>query len=237
MGILLDILCIGLLAASVVVFTNKSVSSALLSLGALLLSLIAAFLLSFPLGSAVLPLFTPAVERSAANRLADLFSAPHLADGRETVAALDFDELIQNNPPEFQKILDHYGANIDALRNLPDAHTSADVLNAVAGLYSRTLSRAVSYAVLFWLVFLAGKLAQKRVEGNLVPPPSLRGARRLIPPALGLLAGLFWIFSLAVLLEWLVPVAGRDSVVFSEDMLKSASFYQILNQINLFIRL
>ena len=150
MGILLDILCIGLLAASVVVFTNKSVSSALLSLGALLLSLIAAFLLSFPLGSAVLPLFTPAVERSAANRLADLFSAPHLADGRETVAALDFDELIQNNPPEFQKILDHYGANIDALRNLPDAHTSADVLNAVAGLYSRTLSRAVSYAVLFW---------------------------------------------------------------------------------------
>lgn len=36
MGILLDILCIGLLAASAVVFAQKSVSSSLLSLGALL---------------------------------------------------------------------------------------------------------------------------------------------------------------------------------------------------------
>lgn len=50
MGILLDILCIGLLAASAVVFAQKSVSSSLLSLGALLLALTAAFLLSLPLG-------------------------------------------------------------------------------------------------------------------------------------------------------------------------------------------
>ena len=122
-------------------------------------------------------------------------------------------------------------------KNNLGAKLPAAVLDAVTGRYSRTLSRAVSYAVLFWLVFLVGKLVQKRVEGGLVPPPPLRGARRLIPPALGLLAGLLWIFSLAVLLEWLVPVMGRDSVVFSEDMLKSASFYQILNQFNLFIRL
>lgn len=52
MGILLDILCIGLLAASAVVFAQKSVSSSLLSLGALLLALTAAFLLSLPLGAA-----------------------------------------------------------------------------------------------------------------------------------------------------------------------------------------
>lgn len=237
MGILLDILCIGLLAASAVVFAQKSVSSSLLSLGALLLALTAAFLLSLPLGAAGRPLIAPTVEKNASYRLADLFSAPHLATGRETVEALDFDELIQTNPPAFQKILDRYGADIGTLRSLPETHDSAAVLDAVTGRYSRTLSRAVSYAVLFWLVFLVGKLVQKRVEGGLVPPPPLRGARRLIPPALGLLAGLLWIFSLAVLLEWLVPVMGRDSVVFSEDMLKSASFYQILNQINLFIRL
>ena len=226
MGILLDILCIGLLAASAVVFAQKSVSSSLLSLGALLLALTAAFLLSLPLGAAGRPLIAPTVEKNAAYRLADLFSAPHLATGRETVEALDFDELIQTNPPAFQKILDRYGADIGTLRSLPETHDSAAVLDAVTGRYSRTLSRAVSYAVLFWLVFLVGKLVQKRVEGGLVSPPPL-----------GLLAGLLWIFSLAVLLEWLVPVMGRDSVVFSEDMLKSASFYQILNQINLFIRL
>ena len=105
MGILLDILCIGLLAASAVVFAQKSVSSSLLSLGALLLALTAAFLLSLPLGAAGRPLIAPTVEKNAAYRLADLFSAPHLATGRETVEALDFDELIQTNPPDRKSVV------------------------------------------------------------------------------------------------------------------------------------
>ena len=177
MGILLDILCIGLLAASAVVFAQKSVSSSLLSLGALLLALTAAFLLSLPLGAAGRPLIAPTVEKTAAYRLADLFfPLPHLATGRETVEALDFDELIRTNPPAFQKILDRYGADIGTLRGLPETHDSAAVLDAVTGRYSRTLSRAVSYAVLFCLAFPGRQAGPKAGGGRPGAPAAPAGS-------------------------------------------------------------
>lgn len=123
----------------------------------------------------------PHVERAAANSIADMFSAPHLENGRDTVADLDVQGLVEDDPPAFAKLLHHYGASIEELRAMPPNSTSADYLAAITREYAAALSKSVLYAVLFTAFFLSARLAARRIELNLVPPAPLRGARRLIP--------------------------------------------------------
>lgn len=238
MGFLLDLVCGVILAVSALLFARRSISSSLLSLASWFLALCLGAALALPLAALAGPKWVaPHVERAAANSIADMFSAPHLSTGRETVAELDVQGLVEENPPAFAKLLHHYGASIEELRAMPSDSASADYLAAITREYAAALSRSVLYAVLFTAFFLLARLAARRIELNLVPPAPLRGARRLIPAAIGLAVGWIAVLSLSVLLEWLLPYVGRDAVFFTEEMLKDAGFYQILNQINLFIRL
>lgn len=238
MGFLLDLICAVILAASVFLFARRSISSSLLAMGSWLLALCLGAAAALPLASLAGPKWVaPHVERAAANSIADMFSAPHLENGRDTVADLDVQGLVEDDPPAFAKLLHHYGASIEELRAMPPNSTSTDYLAAITREYAAALSKSVLYAVLFTAFFLSARLAARRIELNLVPPAPLRGARRLIPAAIGLAAGWIAVLSLSVLLEWLLPYVGRDAVFFNGETLKNAGFYQILNQFNLFIRL
>lgn len=226
-----------LLIAAVASFLRKPLPTALGSLGTLLLSLTASFFLSVPLSGIAGALLTPPIEKTAANHLADLYSAVHESRGEETVARLDFTDMIAENPAAFQKVLERFGAGIEELRALPEGHTSQDVLHTITKRYIDMTARSAAYALVFLLLFLAGKLIQRRIEFSRPPLSSPKGGRMALSAGCGLLTGLVWVFSLAVIQHWLTPVVGADSFLLSSGTMQSANFYQILNQINPFIRL
>ena len=237
MGFLLDLLCVGILAAALLSFIRKPLFSAGVSCAVLALTLVLAFFISAPLSAFVRPLLAPGVERTAANRLADLYSAVHLDSGEETVAQLDFTDMIRENPPAFSEVLDYFGSDIGEVRALPQPADSVQVLHAVTDGYVQALACALSYTGLFLLLFIAGMLVQRRLELNRPPQPSPRGGKLALSAGLGLIAGLLWIFALGTVLCWLASSVGAHAVLVSEQALESASFYQILNRINPFIRL
>lgn len=237
MGFLLDLLCVGILAATLLTFIRRPIFSAGISCAVLALTLVLAFFISAPLSAAVRHLLAPGVERTAANRLADLYSAAYLDSGEKTVAQLDFTDMIRENPPAFSEAIGYFGADIEDVRTLPQPADSVQVLHTVTDGYVQALARALSYAGLFLLLFIAGMLVQRRLELNRPPQPAPRGRRMALSAGLGLIAGLLWVFALGTVLRWLASSVGAHAVLVSEQALESASFYQILNRINPFIRL
>lgn len=237
MGFLWDLLCVGILVAALLTFIRRPLFSAGVSCAVLALTLVLAFFISTPLSAAVQSLLAPGVERTAANRLADLYSAVHLDSGEETVAQLDFTDMIRENPPAFSEVLDYFGADIEDVRALPQPTDSVQVLHAVTNGYVQALARVLSYAGLFLLFFIAGMLVQRRLELNRPPQPSPKGGKLALSAGLGLVDGIFWVFALGTVLHWLASSVGAHAVLVSDQTLQSASFYQILNRINPFIRL
>ena len=88
MSFVLDLLCAGLLAGIFYLFFRRSLSSALLTLGALVLSLSFSFFLSGVLQNTISDhVVSPMVERRAGNDLADLFSAALGSNGKTLFTA------------------------------------------------------------------------------------------------------------------------------------------------------
>ncbi len=235
MGALLDILCVVLLVVAVVSFAQKGIASALLSLAVLAVTFLGAYLLSFPVGLLAEKLVAPPVETKVANRLADMFSAPHLGSARETAGALDAEKvaaLIEENPPAFAELLAHYGAQRQEILEMPVADIPAELPAMIAWRYVRSVAMSVSFGVLFVLLFIAGKLLQRGIEGRMRPAARLYGAKRALPPFIGLAAGLVMVLVLSVPLSWLSPTVGADSVVFSPEALKDAGIYDFLHFFN-----
>lgn len=237
MGFLLDFVCVVILAAAVLAYMRKPLFSAGLSCGVAALALVLSFFVSQPLSVLARPLLARGVEQQAAQRLADLYSAPGLSSPEETVKALDLTQMVVENPPAFQQVLDYFGVDIKELWALPLPYDSVEVLHTLTDGYIQVLSRSIVCAVLLLVCFLLGKAAARRLELERPPQPSPKGGRMALSAAIGLAAGLIWIFALACVLQWLAASVGAHFLLLSRQTLESASLYQILNQINPFIRL
>ncbi|MBO5797144.1 MAG: hypothetical protein J6R77_02230, partial [Clostridia bacterium] len=138
MSFLLDIVLIGVLALIVVMYGKRSIFSALCGLLSVALAAVGAVLLT---GTVAAPLadyvVAPLVEQSAANELADMFSAPHLSGGRETVAALPLGELVAEQPEAYKQLLAHYSVQPEAVvAAYEQSPTSETVLVALTADYA-----------------------------------------------------------------------------------------------------
>lgn len=240
MSFVLDLVCAGLLASIFYLFFRRSLSSALLTLGALVLSLSLSFFLSGVLQNTVSDhVVSPIVERRAGNDLADLFSAPHGSNGKDIVHSLDLGKMVAECPAPFMKLVERYGADPKSVTAAYEqAKTSEAVLEAMTVGYSQALSKGLTFILLFVLTAVLLHLAAKAVESNLAPPPRKpNAARRLGSAVCGVAAGVIVIFALGVALETLIPYLEQESVMLSVWTLRNSYIYEYLNRINPFVQL
>ena len=238
MAFLINLICLVLLVWAVVRYRKLPTVSALWALAGMVVAGLAGL---FLYGVAAIPVRTylvaPMVEKQAGNELADMFSAEHLETGVETVEELDLTGLVTENPPAFVKMLDRYGASIDTLRELPASATSADILRAVTGNRVNGIAESVGFLAVVVVVYLLMWLVRRRVELNLPPAPSCRGAAQMLPMGVGLLSGLVQV---CILTYWLFLI-GRtipgDAIFFTREDLNHVFFYTILKGIRDFARL
>lgn len=236
MGFLLDGAVVLLLILLAVLWRNRAVSSALFSFMSIALALSAAAvfasLLSVPIAAHV---FRPSVSRAAAYDLADLFSAPHLETGEETVQALSFDWMLEEGPAPFTEILQKYGTTLEEVR---DAYSLSPEPATVLRTVSRGMADMLGWVTLFgvlWVLFaVLMRWGAHRIEANLRPPKRLKGLRRLWPLLAALLSGVVIVWGVSLILERAVPYLEPRTLLLSRNMLDSAQIYTILNRINPF---
>ncbi len=238
MSFLLDLLCAALMILLIVVVGRRPVSSALLTMASLLAALPAAFFLSLAVSlPAADVLVAPLVEKRAANDLADLFSAPYLKTGRETVAGLDFTQLLESRPEAFVNRVEKYGADIEEAAAAYREGGSAALLEAVTRGYCRALSRAAVFLAAYLLLAFLFRFICRRIENNLPPPPKQRLSRRVGSFAAAAVCAVTAVMALGVVLEAAIPYLEHGSVIFSTDALRGSVIYEYLNRINPFVQL
>lgn len=232
MGFVLDGILLLLIVASAILRRRQPVSASLLTLLAVIGAVTGAYFLSVP---AAHPLaeyaVAPAVERTAANELADMVSVPHGETGRETAARLPVDRLLRDMRDPLSGMADRYGTSLDTLERADVDGTA--LLLALTADYSRAIARSLAFAVLVLLLFLLLRLLFRLVEMNLPPPKKVHGAARALPVLAGAFSGLAMAMAFGLLLEWLAPYAGQAPVL-SRAVLDGADLHRLLQRINPF---
>lgn len=236
MGFVLDLILFAIMGGLLFIHLNKPVSSSLMKTLCVLLSLTLACALSNPLGKIVDErLLRPIVEQNAANELADLFSAEHLANGKDTVASLSFDEMIVEAPEPFVDVLSRYGTDIEevrvAYRVSPKPQT---VLSVITEGFSQNLSKAIALLLVWIVPYFLLRLLTIVWERNLRAPRRLKGARRAVPPLLGLIKGIVIAMGVCTILELLVPILYHRLIFFPLDIFDQSVIYGIFTNFNVF---
>lgn len=236
MSFLLDLIFAAVIIGMVLAWWNHAVSTSLFSLLSLFLSLTLAFFLSAPASIPVADVVLgPGIRTAAANDLADLFSAPHLSSGEETVAGLSFDQMLREAPSPFVEVVESYGADLEQVREAYAASPEPEtLLEAVTGTFIRDLSRALCFAVLWVLLGILIKLITRRIESNMRPPARLKGVKRAVPPLVALAASIVVIWGMSLPLRWMLPYLAAREIFFSPNTLDSSFFYHFLNVFNPF---
>ena len=236
MNFVLDLLGLLLIALLVLLYWKRSVPDALLTVTAAALALTAAALLCRPVTDHLTrPLLQPIIEQSAANELADLFSAPHLNSGADTVAALDLSQTVASDAPAYRTLLARYAADPEAVLLAYQAEgTSLAVLQAIAAPLTDLLAHAAAFLLCWAAAGVLLLLIARRVARNLPPPSPVRGAMHLPAALLGLISAYILLCGLQLLLAWLIP-AGAGRVIFLENSSADRSMlHALLKQGNVF---
>ncbi|MBR7091644.1 MAG: hypothetical protein IKI50_00465 [Clostridia bacterium] len=218
MNFVLDLLGALLIIFLVLLYWKRSVPDALLTVTASILALTAAVFLCRPVTDHLTrPLLQPAIEQSAANELADLFSAPHLSTGADTVAALDLSQTVISDAPAYRTLLARYAADRETvLRAYQTEGTPYAVLHAVASPWTELLAHAAAFSLCWLVLNVLLRLIARRIARNLPPSSPVRGAMHLPAALLGLISAYILLCGLQLLLAWLIP-AGAGRIIFLEN--------------------
>lgn len=237
MSFVLDVCLLVILLAAVALYARRSIFGALTGVTALAVAATAAALLTGTVSPAAESAVTaPLVERAAANELADMYSAPHLSSGRQTVAALPLGELVERQPEAYLQLLDEYSVAPQEVAAAYAASPSAEtVLLALTGARSAAMAQSLVFMVLTAVFTLVLRLIAQRVEQNFPPAARYRGLRRLAPGALGALAGLVALWAVVAVLDWLVPTVQGQIWFLSEEMLDGADWFCLLRRTDVFL--
>ena len=234
MYFVLDVVCVLIMAVCVARFMKASIPAALIKTACVLLSAAVAVVASIPCAVLVEKVaVAPMMERSAANALADMVSAPHLDSGRETAKQLNLDELVTDCPPAFEKWVERYHGDVPTVCYRYRSTDAENMLVTLLSPQTQKVSRALSYLVLWILIFLLLRYFVWRLELNSAPPQRKRGDRKnLIPPLIGLLYGVSVVWGIAVLLQWMIPPLDGIVPLASVDMLTKGAVYPIMRLID-----
>lgn len=230
MYFVLDLVCVLIVLLCVVYFFKSSSMAVLIKAACVLLSAALAVLVSIPCTAPVNNwIVTPAIERRAANELAEKVSATPKANGRETVKSLELDALIDDRPVGFVEWVKKYDGNVDDVC-FEYKHSGAEtmLINLLKGT-CRKIARAAAYAVLWLVFFIVLRVLVWKFEWNSAPKERKRGDfHNVFPPLFGAIYGLFVVWGLAVALEWLVPAIDGMVPLLKGGMLDNGAVYPFL---------
>lgn len=238
MYFVLDLICVMILAASVVRFWQHAVSHVLFKCLCAAIALTVAATAGAPLAQMLSERWTvPYTEKKAAADLGEILNGTR-EEQTEQIAFDGLPDLMRRKPTPYLEWLGRYGATPEQAQETYAAERSAQAMvRAVVYDYAFRLTRGAVYVLLWLAVFLLCGWAVRRVEWNMTEAPPRRGLRRLWAPLSGLLYGVLMVMSLSLFLEWVIPAVSGDSAIWSADMLTKGTIYPILRQINPFIRL
>ncbi len=239
MSFLLDVVLIVLLLVVAWIYANRSIFAAAASVIAALIAIVAAVLLTGVLSA---PLCThvvaPLTEQVAANEFADMYSAPHLSGGRETVAALPLGELVAEEPEAYRQLLDRYAVSAEEVAAAYEASPLPEtVLVTVTAPFADALSRAAVFVLLSVTFTLVLQIVWRQIEQNFPPRRRYRGFKRLVPWLIGLAGGLLWCWVAAAVISWLVPTLAGRSLWLTPEVLAATDWYSLLKWTDPFLLL
>ena len=230
MSFFLDVILILILAGVAAIYFRRSIFAAATGAAALALAAVGASLLVGVLAPPVAEnLIAPPAERSVANELADMFSAPHLDNGRDTVADLPLGHLVGERPEAYLHLLEEYSVSPEAVeaawRSDPRPVT---LLTAVTREYAAAFARSLVLLILTAVFTLILRLIAHRLEENLPPQRAYKGFKRVLPGLIGLVAGVFLLWTLVPVIGWLTSAAGGKTLILSPSMTRGAEWYSLL---------
>lgn len=133
-------------------------------------------------------------------------------------AVYDLSRLLEN--PQFTKILERYGADVDSITNFLRENTAIgyDGVESVARTVAEPIATTVSTVCAFILIFIVAVIALKiftAIVGGLFKLPVLKSADKTLGLVFGVVTALFigWVVSLAAELAIEVMVAVAPSIV------------------------
>lgn len=230
MSFLLDVALIGLLVLIVVIYAKRSIFAAFSGLLSVAVAAVGAVLLT---GTVAAPLadyvVAPLVEQSAANELADMFSAPHLSGGQETVAALPLGELVAEQPEAYKQLLAYYSVEPETMTAAWAANPIPEtVLVTLTADYAAAISRAGVLVILTVAFSLLLRFIARLVEQNFPPARRYRKFKKALPALLGVGAGLVWSWVAATVIHWVVPVIAGQVLFLNPEVLYATDWYRLL---------
>lgn len=236
MSFVLDASLVLILLVVAWVFAKRSIFSAFSGALAILVAVVASlFLTSFAASYVSQYAVAPLVERSAANELADMFSAPHLANGRDTVAQLTVNKLVYEEPEAYTQLLRYYNVSAEEVRAAYRADPGADaVLTALTTECIERFSVAVAFLVCTVVLYIVLRLIARRIEENFPPQRKYRGFRKILPCFAGFLSGLLWCWAAAQVLSLIFPAVEGMQMFFTPAVLAKTDLYALLTAWNPF---
>lgn len=232
MSFLLDF-CLLILGLGVVAwYAKRSIFAAWTGLVSVAVGMAAAmFLTGFAVPFVSQSLVAPLVERTVANELADMYSAPHESGGRDTVKDLPLHELIEQEPEAYTRLLAEYSVSPATVRAAYEKEpTSAAILQALTAAHVEAFSWGLTFVVLSVVLVLLLRLLFHRVEQNFPPTGRYHGLRRVVPALFGIPTALVVLWGVVVVLCWLAPVLGGQTVWISEEILDAAGGFSLLRR-------
>ncbi len=230
MSFLLDLCLLLILVGVVVLYAKRSIFAALTGFAAVAIGLTAAVLLTGTVAPALSQaVVRPLVERSAANELADMYSAPHTSNGRRTVESLPLHELLEEEPEAYSQLLVEYNVDpADVRAAYARNATSEAILVALTQARVAAFSDVLAFAVLSVLLLLILRLIANRIEQNFPPVGRYHGLRRIVPGLIGVPAGLIVLWGVVRVLCRLAPVVQGQTVFLSDALLDAADGFSLL---------
>lgn len=172
---------------------------------------------------------TPVVERHAANELADMFSLPHLGNGRDTVAQFMVHELVYEQPEAYVQLLDFYDVSAAEVLDAYRANPGSDaVLTALTADCIQNLSLAIAFAASVAVLYIILTLIARRIEDNFPPQRRYHGIRKAAPALISVVSGVVWCWALAQTLCLVLTAISGMQMFFTPDVLSKTDVYAVL---------
>ncbi len=230
MYFVLDLVCVLIVLICIVHFFKSSSMAVIIKAACVILSAALAVLVSIPCTSPVNNgIVTPAIERRAANQLAEKVSAEPKTNGRETVESLDLDALVRTRPVGFVDWVKEYDGDLEAVCFEYEHSGAKTMLVNLVKPICRDIARAVAFLALWIVLFAVLRFLVWKFEWNSAPKQRKRGDfHNVFPPILGAFYGVFVIWGMAVALEWLVPSLDGMVPLLGGEMLDNGAVYPFL---------
>lgn len=234
MSFLVDIVLIGILLAVATAYARKSIFAAGMGTLATAVAIVAAlFLTPFAAKPVAEYALTPLVERTVAEELADMHSAPHLSSVEATVAPLPLGDMIAEQSEGYVHLLEKYHVSSEAVKDVwYTEKTGAAVVRCIAAPLTAVLSETGVFLLMCLVLTLILQLIVRRVEQNLPPLRRYRGIKRAIPCVFGVLCGLLWSWAVITVLARVVPQTAQQLVFLTPEVLEQTDWYRWLHSIN-----